>query len=331
MTRFFDEAPLGLLYVNASGRVLAVNRAQWTMLGLARGDFLGRPISRFHADPRDAAASLSALAKNKKLHNHRASLLHKDGSARPVLIDANGVRLGGRIWHSLWFVRDISERKRLEGSLLEASERESRRIGMNLHDGLGQHLHALFFLATSLERSLRELASPAAAEAGRLSKQFEIALKLTRSLAHGLQPVHPDPHSLCDALRELASRTRDLYHVDCRFHPRSRVLVHSQTTATHLYRIAQEAVNNAVVHAKPRSIRIRLFATPRQLHLAVCDDGPGIRVPAPRARGMGMDIMRYRAELIGGSLLVRRRPGGGTEILCAVKRQAPVPPACPNL
>jgi signal transduction histidine kinase len=260
------------------------------------------------------------------LKNHHTRFRQMDGSIRHVLIDANGLWEGGALLHSRWFVRDITERKRLERELLEISERERQRIGHDLHDGLGQHLHGLSYLAALLEKGLKADASPRAAEAARLNKYFSEALELTRGLAHGLQPVGAFPQGLMLALRELAARIRGLYRVDCRFQCGLPILIRSQNTATHLYRIAQEAVNNAIKHGKPTRIRIRLAAPPQQIILSVLDNGIGIHRRSNPSKGMGLHIMQYRTDAIGGSLTVQKHPLGGTEVVCAIKSQSLLAP-----
>jgi signal transduction histidine kinase len=248
----------------------------------------------------------------------------KDGHAVMLELTVSDFTQGGRRqWIAM--LRDITERKRLERELLEISERERRHLGGDLHDGLGQHLHGLAYLAELLQKGLEEDASPRAAEASQLSKYLHEALAMTRSLARGLQPVDAEPQGLMLALRELAERTRGVYRVDCQFECRSPVLIHLHSAANHLYRIAQEAVNNAVKHGKPTRIRIQLKATPARIILGVRDNGVGIRRRTKPGRGMGLHVMQYRADALGGSLLVQRHPEGGTDVVCTVPRQALLP------
>jgi signal transduction histidine kinase len=159
-------------------------------------------------------------------------------------------------------------------------------------------------------------------EARRLTKQLEQALKLSRSLARGLQPVNAVPEGLMIALRELAGRIREFYNISCRFECRAPVLVQRPATANHLYRIAQEAVNNAMKHGRPSRIHIQLSATAQRIILGVRDNGVGIRRQTGQAQGMGLRLMQYRADVISGSLLIQRRPNGGTAVVCTVASQA---------
>lgn len=120
------------------------------------------------------------------------------------------------------------------------------------------------------------------------------------------------------ALRELADRTRQMYSVDCRVQYRTPVLIHRHVAANHLYRIAQEAVNNAMKHGKPTRIRISLVSDPQKIVLGIRDNGSGIRNGDRGGRGMGLHIMQYRADAINASLLVQRNPQGGTGVFCTM-------------
>ena len=241
----------------------------------------------------------------------------------------------GRWFHNRCFPRaggglavyfhDATERRRLEREILDISEREQQRTGHELHDGLGQQLHGLSYLAVLLEKGLREEGSPRVAEVGQLNKYLTEALEMTRNLAHGLQPVNSLPEGLMTALRELAERTRDLYRLDCRLACPAPVLIHSHSAANHLYRIAQEAMHNATKHAKPTRIRVTLAATGQKIILSVGDNGVGFPPRTNPGRGMGLRVMQYRANAIGGALLIRQAPRGGTQVVCTVTRDALLP------
>lgn len=219
-------------------------------------------------------------------------------------------------------VREIVNRKIMRKTVLEISERERQRIGRDLHDGLGQHLHGVSFLAALLEKNLREDQSRRALEARQLKEYILDSLDLTRSLAHGLQPVEPSPEGLMAGLNELAKRTSKLFRIECRFDCPADVLVQRHGAAIHLYRIAQEALNNAVKHGKPTRICIRLEVETPRIVLRVCDNGVGIRRVNRNGHGMGLQIMRYRADALNGLLSMKKQPRGGTEMFCAVPRRS---------
>ena len=120
------------------------------------------------------------------------------------------------------------------------------------------------------------------------------------------------------ALREFAARIRGTYRIDCRFQCRNPVLVENTLAANHLFRIAQEAVNNALKHARPTRIRVVLAAANGKIVLGIRDNGTGIRLPTGHATGAGLRIMQHRADSIDSSLVVQKRPGCGTEVVCTV-------------
>ena len=211
---------------------------------------------------------------------------------------------------------DITERKHLEKALLEISAREQRRIGQDLHDGLGQHLTGIAFMAKAHEARLAEKNRPEAEDATKIVRLVNQAVYKARELARGLLPVVSDALGLMSALQLWALEVEDLFRINCRFECDEPVLVHDVTTATHLYHIAREAVNNAVKHGEPRNIVIQLAATAGRGTLLVKDDGRGIPELPAGNQGMGLNIMHYRAGMIGGSLDVRRGVPQGTQVIC---------------
>ncbi len=219
-------------------------------------------------------------------------------------------------------IRAEGERHKLEGQLLEITDREQARIGQDLHDGLCQQLVSLAFDANSLQRELTAERRPEARIARRLSAFLDESITEARALSRGLFPVRLEREGLPSALEELARTTRRRYKVRCSLRVRGTVVVKHGTVATHLYRIAQEAVTNAIKHAQPGAISISLAAQAGQIQLKVEDDGTGIRPePIKAGTGMGLNIMNYRARSIGGTLRLTRRPRGGTIVLCCVPQQ----------
>jgi len=210
---------------------------------------------------------------------------------------------------------DATEAKRLERTILHISGREQRRIGQDLHDGQGQHLTGVAFMSKVLEQKLREKSLPEADDAAKIVALVNQAINRTRELSHGLLPVLSDAHGLMVTLERLALEVEDLFQVSCRFECDQPVLIPESDIATHLYHIAQEAVNNALKHGRPRRIAIRLAGGSEGSFLRVDDDGVGVHT-SPGDRGMGLSIMSYRAKMIGGALEVRPGQDGGTTVCC---------------
>lgn len=219
---------------------------------------------------------------------------------------------------------DRTERKQLEHAILETSAREQRRIGQDLHDGLGQHLTGVAFLSKVHEQRLADRRIPEAADAAKIVALVNEAINKTRQLARGLLPVFSDSFGLMSALQQLASEVEELFHIHCRFDCDEPVRNLDETCATHLYHIAQEAVHNAIEHGKPSEIVIGLSAGSDEGVLTIRDDGCGIPDVRAGHAGIGLRIMNYRAGMIGGALRIERLAGSGTLIACifAMKRGA---------
>lgn len=205
---------------------------------------------------------------------------------------------------------EMAERTRLEQALLEVSEREQRRIGHELHDSLCQHLTGTAFAAQVLSGTLSAAGRSEAAAADHLVTMVEEGIELSRRLARGSAPLELDGEGLVEALRELAATTSALSGLNCQVQVEGPVWVNRSESATHLFRIAQEAVRNAVKHAEAHQIVIRLAEGVGGVSLVVEDDGVGLPENWPRQGGMGIHIMRYRATMAGADLLVEAlRPG----------------------
>ena len=209
-----------------------------------------------------------------------------------------------------------SERAVLEREVLEASERERRRIGHELHDGLGQRLTAASLATNVLASTLHASASADAPRAEDIARQIREAIAETRALSHGLAPVGLEAGGLMNALATLAETAKRSSSVRAIFECSAPVAVPDAEQATHLFRIAQEAVNNALKHAAPGEIRIGLEQREKSLALEIEDDGNGLPEPLPADRGIGLRVMRHRADLLGGSLEIVPSPAGGTLVRC---------------
>jgi signal transduction histidine kinase len=181
---------------------------------------------------------------------------------------------------------------------------------------LGQHLTGIAFLAKVQEQTLAAKGLAETAAATKIVKLVNEAIHKTRELSRGLHPVLSEPNGLMMALQQLAGEVEDVFHVQCWFQTDGEFLIHDENVATHLFRIAQEAVNNAVKHAKPESIRIVLATRNGGGSLTISDNGRGTPAKLSGQKGMGLHIMNYRATMIGGSLDVQPRVGGGTMVTC---------------
>ncbi|MGH7970985.1 MAG: ATP-binding protein, partial [Limisphaerales bacterium] len=224
----------------------------------------------------------------------------------------------GKNTHWLIIFRDVTQRKHLEKEVLEAGDQERRRIGQDLHDGLCQHLAGIELMSQVLEQKLSSRSKADAARAGEIARHVREAIGQTRSLARGLSPVTLESEGLFSALHELAAGTERMFGIACRIISSHAVEIHAPAVATHLYRIAQEAVSNAIKHGKASEVEIRLESGGDRALLSVRDNGSGMSPGLGRTNGMGLHIMEYRAGMIGGLLSIVKNPEGGTTVQCSV-------------
>lgn len=220
---------------------------------------------------------------------------------------------------------EIVERGRLERALLETGERERRAVGRDLHDGLGQHLTGTALVAQALAARLNNRGAGEAEEARKVVELVEQGIEQTRRVAKGLVLGEIERDSLPAALRELAAWAESHFRLRCVIRAAAELPLES-VIATHLYRIAQEAVSNAARHGRAREVVISLASDHEALLLQVRDDGVGITDAARRGPGLGLRIMQHRAAIIGGRFTVEAAPGRGTLVACRLPHPNPPPP-----
>ncbi len=214
---------------------------------------------------------------------------------RAVLVRDDGVATGISI-----SMRDITERKQLEQEILDVSGRERQSIGRDLHDGLGQELTGVALMLRGLSSRIQERCPDVVVHVNEIIGHLNQSIDTARSLARGLLPVRTETGGLSAALRTLAERSRDLYGLEVTF--RSALCAEfalTETDASHLYRIAQEALTNASRHGHASLVQISLIAEEAGFTLRITDDGVGFARTAPSGPGMGLKIMKYRADMIG--------------------------------
>jgi signal transduction histidine kinase len=222
----------------------------------------------------------------------------------------------------------LERSQQLEREIIDISEREQQRIGRDLHDGVCQYLAAIGFTASMLNRDLERESSIRAEKAGEIANLLQDAAKRTRDLARGLSPVDRDEGGLESALEELASSTSKLAGISCSFICVGPVQIRDDACAVHLFRIAQEALSNATTHGHAKTVVIALEACDGGLSLRVSDDGMGFDPTCSERKGMGLNIMRYRARMLAGTLEIQSNLPAGTMVNCTIRRAASVDLSC---
>ncbi len=302
-----------LLLVDTQLRVRFINKS---VGGMSIEEIIGREIGvLLPAEARDAA-----VHKLRQILDTGETATYEFESGggdevryfenRAVLVRDDGIATGISI-----STRDITERKRLEQEILDVSGRERQSIGRDLHDGLGQELTGVALMLRGLAGQVRQRCPEAVDSVNEIVGLVNQSIENARSLARGLLPVRTETGGLVFALRELASRSRDLYGLEVNF--RAEVwpeLTLDETDSSHLYRIAQEALTNSARHGHATAVEIFLLVTRNTFLLCITDNGEGFRPPTSPYTGMGLKIMKYRAGMIGARFEIAPHEPRGTVV-----------------
>ena len=315
-----DEAPTCIVVMDAKGKIMRVNPAVEELTGFSARKLVGKSIwDSGLIDPDQEAASNARfrdLLSGEQRVNATLRIFTKAGGAKTVAAQSTAVRSPtGEVSCIVTTAMDVTEKKRLEAEVIKTAEAEQRRIGHDLHDGVGQVLTGIMALTEALEC---QLTGPQLSEATRIRELVKEAIQQVRQLSHGLSPGAVKLRGLAGSLRLLADRLRNNL-LDCQCHFEIEPKLKDSEMETHIFRIAQEAINNSVRHGKPRHIAI--FLRPGkgdQALMEIQDDGVGLGAKKRRQReGIGIRVMRYRADLIAGEFSIGPREGGGTTVLCS--------------
>lgn len=308
----------GFWMLDREGHMLMVNDAYVHRSGYSREELLTMTVAELEAaeSPREVQAHIDKVIRNGTdlfETQHRT----KDGKVWPVEISVSYLAVDGGLF--LVFARDLTERKALKRAIVEASATEQERIGREIHDSVGQQLTAVALLASSLLSRLKAAGRTSDVNAmSEITRHIQTALAEVRELSQGLAPVELDPEGLGKTLSELVTHIAKTSGINCRFHYPRNIDLKDGSTAIHMYRLAQEAIHNAIKHAKPKHIDVRLEHADKHLILTVRDDGKGMDINLEDRGDVGLRIMHYRCSIIGGQLTIERPEDGGTLVRCAV-------------
>ena len=298
--------------------IVYINPAFEKATGYSTENVVGRPLSSLASLTRVLERLRTGVPKGERFVEEISTFLTASGERWGEWRIGPVKDKRGQNTHWLIIFRDITESKRLEREILEISDRERQRIGQDLHDGLCQHLAGIELMSQVLEQQLAPKFKAAAARAGEIARHVREGISQTRALARGLSPATLESEGLMSGLRELAASTGNMFGVTCRFACDLPVPVRDTVVATHLYRVAQEAVSNAIKHGKASEVLIDLQTTDKCIGLSVRDNGVGLPKVIPKEKGMGLRIMQSRVGMLGGSLSIGKNPAGGTTVCCSV-------------
>jgi len=317
---FMADSPAIAFMKDAAGRYAYFNPPLGQLLGRSLEQMVGKtdaewlPASvakKLRANDRVALGAARALRQIEMIPRPDGSLSHWL-TVRFPFQDLHGRRYVGGV------AVDVTETRRLEQQILAAGEQERQRLGRELHDGLGQQLTAIELAGHSLREQLAGVHPALEKQAIQICQFLRETITQTRNLSHGLSPVDLANGGLADALRRLAESTQATGRCRCRGRVDPDLLVSDPDTAGHLYRIAQEAVNNALKHGPASLINISLTRRRRDLRLRITDNGPGLPKSESARTGIGLKIMQHRANAIGGSCIIESPTGGGVTVTCSV-------------
>jgi PAS domain S-box-containing protein len=314
----FENATDMVYTHDRDGRITSVNQTGERLLQRSRADLLGRNILDFAAQEQRASARqwMDRLLQDASVPDTEWDVIAASGERVKLEISARLIEREGHELEIEGIARDITERKRLEREILEISNREQRRIGHDLHDGVCQQLAGISFLTSSLAEELAEEGVAQSTLADKISRMLNEAIDQTRSVARGLFPVRLDEKGLVAALEELASNASEVFKIECRFAAEGPPLTVENEIALHLYYIVMEALANAAKHSGGSRVDISLQPFGDRWMLAIHDDGSGFSLPVRNQEGMGLRILRYRARVIGATLNLQSQPGSGTTVSC---------------
>jgi PAS domain S-box-containing protein len=318
-----EAAPDPIVVYDMQGRVTYLNPAFTRFFGWTLEECFGKKMDHFvppenwHETNQMIEAALAGktfTAVPTCRYDKAGNTLHVSNSGS-IYRDHKG-KLAG----SVIILRDITKSTRLRRQLMNIGDRERQKIGQDLHDDLGPHLIGIHGLSSVLKANLNESSSPDGSLADQIVDLVGEAVEKTRSLTRGLCPVHMVSHGLETALKDLADHTATVSAITCGFTCDGTVDCADNTKATHLYYIAREAVNNAVRHSAASQVTIALSGRNDLIELLISDDGKGISNGVQSA-GIGLQIMTYRAKMIGANLTIESTPGSGTRILVRIKKE----------
>jgi PAS domain S-box-containing protein len=340
MRAILRTAADAIITIDQTGTIVEANLATEKMFGWSQSELIGHNVKILMPQPY-ASNHDGYLARYQQ--TGKAGIigigreivgLRKDGSIFPIWLAVSQV---DHLKLFTGIIRDLSKIKELERHLLEIASDEQRRIGQELHDGTGQELTGLSLYAGTVVDALNSatkdevdgtqiwiLNDPSFQRIRKSAKSLLDGLTLANQhvheLSHGIMPVQINAEGLRSSLSELATATNAHDKIDCSFEYVGNVTVPDNSTATHLYRIAQEALSNALRHGRANQIRIQLSQENGLLHLSVCDNGVGFdpNAKSREGQGMGLRIMAYRASVIGGVFRIERMPEGGMQVTCTI-------------
>jgi len=319
----FENAVDAIIIIDLVGVIQRINASAESIFQYSPEETLGQNVKMLmpptYARHHDSYLSNYVATGVKKVIGigREVEGRRKNGEIFPMELALSEFQSDGQRYFA-GIVRDITDRRKLEHALLRTSDHERRRVGQDLHDGLGQMLTGISLISKNIATRLEAESHALAEEMLEVTELMRDADRMTREIARGLVPVELDGEGLFTALRTLTEKAGKIFNVSCTMEENGEVVVEDSSAALNLYRIAQECISNAVKHGKATQVMVRLEQVADEIHLSVADNGIGFPDVLPKDRGMGVDIMRHRARVVNAHLEISLREEGGTIVRCVL-------------
>jgi PAS domain S-box-containing protein len=325
--RMFELLHEGVVVIDINNMIRMANPAFERMFGFQAGTAVDTSIEDLIAQPtgmRRDQLDQHLLGTTPGMSPVEFKCRRRDGSTFDAACVATLTHVDSET-HRLAVITDVTERRGLEREILEIAGREQLRIGSDLHDGLGQDLTGVALMLRSVVAQLRKENSSARTDVEDIISLVNGAIESTRAMARGLAPVGADRGGLIAGLQSMAVRGMERYGVRAHFNTSLKEpLTLDDGAATHLYRIAQEAFTNAIRHGRVTQVTIDLATAEGTLTLSVQDNGRGFDERNASNNGLGLKLMRYRAQMLGGDVTIANNKGGGVIVRCTCPHRAPL-------
>ena len=313
-----ETARESIILASTTGTIEYVNPATESLFGYKPNELIGASLKCLM--PREQAAAHDGYMQ-RYLQTGFAKIIgsgrqlvakRKDGTRFPIHLSIGDIKTSQvRLFAGV--IMDMSEQQQLQREILEIPASEQRRIGQELHDGLGQQLTGLALLATSL---VNKASKPEHELATKLAGGLQEAISQVRALSRGLMPVFVDAGGFTNALENLIAEVRSHCSINVTLTISERIRIADNSSAMHLYRIAQESINNAIKHAEASRIEVSVSLVGNRGCLSIRDDGNGMDRPPQKPTGIGLRIMQHRCGLIDAEFEILSSLDEGTEVRC---------------
>ncbi|HOP65326.1 MAG TPA: PAS domain S-box protein [Spirochaetota bacterium] len=313
---YASPAPSSITTLN-EGRYVDINESYLKLVGYTKDELIGKTTTEidFFTDAEDREKFVSELMEEGKLRDYETQMFSRVKGIRRFSLSAEIIELQGEKC-IIWAGYDVTDQIRLEKEVLTVTGRERYRIGQYLHDDLAQHIVGIDAMCSLLKNRLRQQLNSEFTLAEQIQSYVKEAHEKTRALSRGLCPLRMEENGLSSGISELASSIEKMYGIVCEFRNNNRdVMIYNSQIAINMYYIVQEAITNAIKHGKCDTIIITYSSNEENIYLCIEDNGIGFSVPASEPKGIGLEIMKYRARAIGGSLEIGKSSYGGIYVL----------------